>query len=183
MARQGLRRLPRYSCSSGYRRSPRRLGIDLAKRKEDLQRRPTPTQPRERGAYYEAREKGRRGGRAPADSRSQESWTVENGKAIERIIESGIDPTDLSIKCLHDVATHSQPREVVPTNPSREYEFDREPTEIDLRPRVLRFPQVVERDGRQRTGQGLAALLGTGRSVDVQTTKPFVVWKPKTLGS
>jgi len=155
------------------------VGLDLARRKEDLHQF---NQENEERITKPARRAVEKLGRLPIVVRKRAA-TVENGKAIERTIESGIDPTDLSIKCLHDVATHSQPREVVPTNPSREYEFDREPTEIDLRPRVLRFPRVVERDGRQRTGQGLAALLGTGRSVDVQTTKPFIVWKPKTLGS
>jgi len=179
VARQGLRRLPRYSCSSGYRRSPRRVGLDLAKRKEDLHQF---NQENEERITKPARRAVEKLGRLPIVVRKRAA-TVENGKAIERTIESGIDPTDLSLKCLHDVATHSQPREVVPTNPSREHEFDREPTEIDLRPRVLRFPRVVERDGRKRTRQGLAALLGTGRSVNVQTTKPFIVWKPKTLGS
>ena len=178
MARQGLRRLPRYGCSGGYRRPPRRVGIDLAKRKEDLHQL---NQENEERLTKPARRAVEEQGRLPIVVRKRAA-IVENGKAIERIIESGIDPTDLSIKCLHDVATRSQPR-VVPTNPSREYEFDRKRTGIDLRPRVLRFPRVVERDGRQRTGQGLAALLGTGRLVHVQTTKPFVVWTPKTLGS
>ena len=179
MARQGLRRLPRYSCSGGHRRPPRRVEIDLAKRKEDLHQL---NQENEERITKPARRAVEELGCLPIVVRKRAA-TVENGKAIERTIESGIDPTDLNIKCLHDVATRNQPREVVPTNSSREYEFDREPTEIDLRPRVLRFPRVVERDGRQRTGQGLAVLLGTERSVDVQTTKPFVVWKPKTLGS
>jgi hypothetical protein len=179
VARQGLRCLPRYSCSGGHRRPPRGVGIDLAKRKEDLH---PLNQENEERITKPARRAVEELGRLPIVVRKRAA-TVENGKVIECIPESGIDHTDLSIKCLHDVATRRQPREVVPTNSSREYEFDREPTEIDLRPRVLRFPRVVERDGRQRTGQGLAALLGTERSVDIQTTKPFVVWKPKTLGS
>ena len=52
---------------------------------------------------------------------------IENGKAVNRIIEPGIGAVDLGIKRLHDLPRRRQPQEDVPTNPSGEYAFYRDP--------------------------------------------------------
>ncbi len=56
---------------------------------------------------------------------------VEDGRAVEYVIEPSVGSLDLAAQRLHKIAKASEPTKIAPTDPTGEYEFGKSPEEID----------------------------------------------------